>query len=107
MVRYVYGGNNYYGGNQQEVNARIGDAKVRQIVSNSSAFAALLEDGSVRVWGHTQYGGKQAEVDALDIKNAKQVVSNDQAFAAVLSDGSIKVWGASSHGGNQVHIDSW
>ena len=64
---------------------------------NLSAFAALATDGSVKVWGNTANGGKQA--DAPTGTGYLTITSNEKAFAALKNDGSIFSWGFSGNGG--------
>ena len=37
---------------------------VQQVQATHSAFAAILEDGSVLTWGNAQYGGDSSAVQA-------------------------------------------
>ena len=55
----------------------------------SSAFAALLRDGSVVTWGHADCGGDSGAV----LQDVKQIQASLQAFAAILGDGSVVTWG--------------
>ena len=64
---------------------------------NTSAFAAICEDGSVVTWGAYGSGGNSSSVaNELDGSIAvTRVFSNDVAFAALREDGSIVTWGGS------------
>ena len=55
----------------------------------SSAFTALLRDGSVVTWGHADCGGDSGAV----LQDVKQIQASLQAFAAILGDGSVVTWG--------------
>lgn len=77
---------------------------------NDYAFAALLDDGSVTVWGGTGDGGFIDEelVDLDGPQNnltVKRITSNETAFAALLSDGSVTTWGNEYAGGDPTRQD--
>jgi hypothetical protein len=55
--------------------------------SNDYAFAALKADGSIKAWGHSSYGGRDAPSNGVYTK----IYSNSGAFAALKADGSILV----------------
>lgn len=74
----------------------------QHIAPNSSAFAALKNDGTIKAWGYAPNGHIDAPTDA----GYKQVASNSNAFAALKNDGSITTWGSSSSGGSGAPIDS-
>lgn len=80
--------------------------KAISLITNNSAFAALIDDGTVLVWGHPLYGGDQAQVNALGISNAVKIYSNQYSMAALLQDGTVKVWGEVSSGGSQTQVDA-
>jgi hypothetical protein len=52
-----------------------------------SAFAALTRNGSIKVWGNPNSGGKKAPRG----RGYTKIYSTSSAFAALKSDGSIKV----------------
>jgi hypothetical protein len=66
-------------------------------VSNSAAFAALKNDGSISAWGDSLYGGG---TDAPTGTGFTQLFSNNGAFTALKADGSITAWGNSDFGGS-------
>ena len=77
---------------------------------NDYAFAALLDDGSVTVWGGTGDGGFiDDELTDLDGPQnnltVKRIASNETAFAALLSDGSVTTWGNEYAGGDPTRQD--
>ena len=83
---------------------------VKEIISTSSAIAALKDDGSVVVWGRTsfgEYGADPREVSSQLQGGVKQVVSSSAAFAALKEDGSVIAWGDHNQGGeiNSVSRD--
>jgi hypothetical protein len=50
-----------------------------KIYSNSAAFAAIKADGSIKVWGDSDYGGSGAPYD----KDYTEIYSNSFAFVAL------------------------
>jgi hypothetical protein len=62
--------------------------------SYSAAFAAIKADGSIKVWGDSDYGGSGAPYD----KDYTEIYSNSFAFVALKADGSITAWGDSFSG---------
>jgi alpha-tubulin suppressor-like RCC1 family protein len=81
---------------------------------NTSAFAALKNDGSVVTWGLPRSGGNSSvavpsptsngEPSYISIasdlaSNVAAVYSNLNAFAALKSDGSLVIWGDAPSGG--------
>ena len=87
-------------------------ARVTQIYSTSSAFAALKTDGSVVTWGNSSDGGVSSAVaDGLSsgvtqIYSTRSRNSTDfgGAFAAVKADGSVITWGYPSFGGDSSAV---
>jgi hypothetical protein len=63
------------------------DSGYIKIYSNSAAFAAIKADGSIKVWGDSDYGGSGAPYD----KDYTEIYSNSFAFVALKADGSITV----------------
>ena len=61
---------------------------VRQVQAPHSAFAAILEDGSVVTWGASYCGGDSSAVQD-QLKSVQQVQATSGAFAAILEDGSV------------------
>jgi alpha-tubulin suppressor-like RCC1 family protein len=68
---------------------------VDTVVSNTEAFAALKNDGSVVTWGTGSSGGKSTNVAASLNTGVTKIVSTKQAFAALKNDGSVVCWGNS------------
>ena len=135
-----YGGSSVYNNNNNDTYRGFiydGDGKydtsgnkilkgVVKIYSTVSAFAALLDDGGVFVWGDPSYGGSSVynyddtyrgyiydgdgKYDTSGNKKLKGVVkiySTYSAFAALLDDKSVFVWGDPSFGGKlQIYIDA-
>ncbi len=69
---------------------------------NEMAFAAIKDDGSIRVWGNSYSGGEKAPVSS-DYTN---IYSTSEAFAVLTHDGSIKAWGDPYSGGKKAPTDS-
>jgi len=65
----------------------------------SHAFSALLDDGTVVVWGAEYYGGKISDKHQTQLVNVKIIVSTSDAFAALLDNGTVVSWGDESFGG--------
>jgi hypothetical protein len=72
------------------------------IYSTTYAFSALLDDGTVKVWGDDLDGGNP--LDVVGITNVKEISSNADAFAALLNDGTVRVWGRPTSGGNPLDV---
>lgn len=82
---------------------------VKQISANVYNTAALLDDGTVKIWGDNQYG--QLGDPELDVEysaqpvtvpgltNVKQIVVGPTCFA-VMNDGTVKAWGFRNNIGN-------
>lgn len=67
------------------------------------AFAAILSDGTVVTWGHSDLGGDSSAVQDK-LRNVQQVHATHSAFAAVLSDGTVVTWGHSASGGDSTAV---
>ena len=90
------------------------DAVVQTVISAEEAFAALLTDGSVVVWGDDNDGGNpystheyaSPPLDPTDLASGVvQVVASEDAFAALKSNGSVVAWGDDYSGGNPYSTD--
>ena len=71
----------------------------QQLFSNERAFAALMSDGSLRVWGDANYGVSNvpAAVTAANLSNPIiAVYSTKGGFAALRQDNTIDWWYGSS-----------
>ncbi len=66
---------------------------VVRIQSTAGAFAATKSDGSVVVWGDSQYGGDEREAAAELAAGVGSVHANGLAFVATKTDGSLVAWG--------------
>ncbi|CAK9009668.1 unnamed protein product [Durusdinium trenchii] len=81
----------------------LGDRSIKEIQANGRAFAALLSDGSVKVWGEDSCGGHLPCDIERQLKKAEAPVvaiqANDRAFAAILKNGEVVTWGDVDHGG--------
>ena len=58
----------------------------------TARFAAILDDGSVVTWGHSDNGGNSSSMQA-HLQNVQQIQASGVAFAAILRDGSLVFWG--------------
>lgn len=75
----------------------------RRIVGTRQAFAAIADDGTIKAWGHNDYGGNQSDVAA--VTDVKAIYSTGYAFAAIYGDENrVWVWGADMFGGNQSDV---
>jgi hypothetical protein len=83
---------------------------VESFYTNSNGYAVLYKDGTVDVWGHSDYGGCNNEADSAvhgdtckpsNLQNVVDIKANGRAFAAISSDKSVKIWG-SNFMGNSV-----
>ncbi|CAE7591051.1 HERC2, partial [Symbiodinium natans] len=73
------------------------------IQAADSAFAAILENGSVVTWGGPSGGGDSSGVQA-QLQQVKQIQSSSAAFAAILEDGSVVTWGDPRRGGDSSAV---
>jgi len=69
-----------------------GFSNVKKIYSNKHAFAFLLNDGKVFVWGDDIKGGNTGG-NHPSLVNIKEIYNTDQAFLAHRQDNKIIVWG--------------
>jgi hypothetical protein len=69
-------------------------------VGTLDAFV-LAHDGSIKVWGNSDYGGANAPAGSGYTK----IYSTVGAFAVLKADGSIKAWGESDAGGVNAPAD--
>ena len=58
----------------------------------SSAFAAVLGDGSVVTWGDPWTGGNSNAVQGC-LTDVQKIQASARAHAAILGDGSVVTWG--------------
>lgn len=72
---------------------------VERVQATSSAFAALLEDGSVVTWGDPGFGGDSSAVRD-ELKDVQEIQASERAFAAIREDRTVVAWGAQSYGGD-------
>eukprot|EP00434_Breviolum_minutum_P010504 symbB.v1.2.009265.t2/scaffold566.1/size186494/6 len=90
-------GDGSFGGDSSALQDQI--KGVQQIQATESAFAAILEDGSVITWGRENRGGDSSVVQD-QLKGVQHIQATFRAFAAILADGSVVTWGASDGGGD-------
>ena len=70
---------------------------IDKIYSTDSAFAGHKQDGTVVVWGNSNFGGNSNSVSSLS--TVSQILSTRGAFMAKKLDGSHFFWGNSNFGG--------
>ena len=70
---------------------------------NTSAFAAILGDGSVVTWGDAYCGGDNRAVQD-QLRDVQQIQASRGAFAAILGDGSVVTWGYDNYVGNSSAV---
>ena len=68
---------------------------IEEVFSNDGAFCALKTNGTIKCWGHADYGG----TTPVDISNVKTVYTSNQTFTALTKDNSYITWGKTAHGG--------
>jgi len=76
------------------------------VYSNSNAFVALKEDGSVVSWGSVYSGGNSSSVADKLSSNVTALYSTRTAFAALKSDGSVVAWGGFGGASSSVAASS-
>ena len=102
-----------YGGDSSSVVGLL-KSGVKEIYSNSRAFAAVKEDGSVITWGDKERGGEMARVSLFGTvlssvtgqlkSGVKMIYPTDNAFAALKEDGSVITWGRVDYGGGSSAV---
>ncbi|EAR54637.1 lipoprotein, putative [Photobacterium sp. SKA34] len=63
------------------------------------AYAAIMNDGSVQVWGEADKGGDIRGLESHLASGVVDIFSTSNAFAALKQDGTVVVWGDESRGG--------
>ena len=86
----------YWGGYGNGVRSYDKDRTVEKIISSGSAFLALLDDGSIDVWGNGAAGGRLPD-ELVGVKGIQKVVSIGWGFAALLADGEVVSWGSTPY----------
>jgi alpha-tubulin suppressor-like RCC1 family protein len=79
---------------------------VTQVSASGKFTCALLSTGTVRCWGHNQYGqlgngntnDSSIAVQVSGITNAIQVTNGANQACALLSDNTVKCWGYNNDG---------
>jgi hypothetical protein len=80
---------------------------VTEIVATSYSFAALMQDGSVKTWGVSDFGGSPSpNVELALSSDVITVVANCCAFAAIKEGGRVVTWGAPGAGGDSSAVTS-
>jgi alpha-tubulin suppressor-like RCC1 family protein len=80
---------------------------VVQIYATDVAFAALLQDTSVYMWGRQSSGSSTSIQGYLTINNEKvfgikTIRNTSEAFTAITNDGFVIVWGSTDLGGSST-----
>ena len=77
--------------------------QVEEIVANTDAFAALLQDHTVVTWGNPGCGGDSSAVQD-QLQNVREIHSTDFAFAALRDDRTVVTWGQNQGGGDSSSV---
>jgi len=85
------------GGNSNEVQFQL--KNVKMITSTYAAFAALLGNGNVVVWGQKDFGGQIPTSIENELINVQMILGLDYAFSALLEDGQVISWGEENDDG--------
>ena len=70
-------------------------SSIKDVFSNDGAFCALKNDGTIKCWGHADFGG----TTPVDISNVKTVFTSNQTFSALTNNNTFITWGKTEHGG--------
>ncbi|WP_198133190.1 Ig-like domain-containing protein, partial [Aeromonas simiae] len=94
----------YSGGDNSDVAEQL--ENVKTIFSTDSAFAALLQDGSVVSWGSNRrdHWHEDNGIVQPQLKGVQTIFSTRGAFAALLQDGSVATWGDPYYGGDSSSV---
>ena len=76
-----------------------------QVCGAEKAFAAILADGSVHVWGDAAFGGDSSLV-RRQLRDVVTIRATATAFAALLADGSVVTWGERGSGGDSQAVQN-
>ena len=79
-------------------------SRLKEIYSNSCAFAALKSDGQVVTWGNAVFGGDSSSVADELASGVQRIYSTSHAFAAVKEDGRVVTWGDADFGGDSSSV---
>ena len=77
---------------------------VQQIQATVTAFAAILEDGSVVTWGDARTMVVTVRQFEISSRVCSRFRPHDRAFAAILEDGSVVTWGEPHYGGDSSAV---
>jgi len=77
-------------------------SSIKDVFSNDGAFCALKNDGTLKCWGHVDYGG----TTPVDISNVKAVYTSNQTFTALTNNNTIITWGKTEHGGGTTKVSN-
>jgi alpha-tubulin suppressor-like RCC1 family protein len=117
-------GSNEMGGNLPVVNLGTGKT-VTQLAAGDNHTCAILNDGSVKCWGHNgsgqlglgdnwnrgdgpnQMGDNLPTVNLGTSKTAVQIAANAQFTCAILNDGSVTCWGYNGYGALGLGNNTW
>ncbi|CAE7745414.1 unnamed protein product [Symbiodinium sp. KB8] len=76
---------------------------VQQIEATERAFAAILCDGCVVTWGNADHGGDSSAVQH-QLKDVLQIRASHAAFAAFIGNGSVVTWAYAEYGGDSSAV---
>lgn len=75
-------------------------SSIKEVFSNDGAFCALKKDGTIKCWGHADFGGTTPS----DISNVKMIYSSNKTFSALTNNNTIITWGKTEHGGGTTKV---
>ena len=97
-------GDRFQGGDATPVQQQL--RNVARIAATNSAFAALLEDGTVIAWGCHSHGGDTSKVQG-QLSHVQELHATSAAFAAILQDGRIVACGDAKYGGDSSNVHEY
>ena len=67
-----------------------------EVMSTSTAFAAVTENAPVLAWGDRGNGGKIPGQIDLHSRDVEKLIASEGAFLALKTDGTVVAWGNAS-----------
>ena len=93
-------GHKGFGGHLSEADLdHIEDGRLVEVMSTSTAFAAVTENAPVLAWGDRGNGGKIPGKVDLHSRDVEKLTASEGAFLALKTDGTVVAWGNASAGG--------
>ena len=92
-------GHKGFGGHLSEADVvHIEDGQLVEVMSTSTAFAALTKNAPVLAWGDRGNGGKISGKVDLHSRDVDKLIASEGAFLALKTDGTFVAWGNASAG---------